>query len=382
MEKIVLLGATGSIGSSVLDVLRSYPSKFKLIAVSGYKNLKRLEAIVREFSPELVCLSEENPAFTAMFPGVSFVFKEGGLIEASSLRHADAVIIGIAGISGLAPTLAAIDKEKRILSANKESIVAAGALLDTALSKTGNFIIPLDSEHNAIFNIYNRIEKNFIKNICLTASGGPFLRTKITASIKSGEVLKHPVWDMGPVISVNSATLINKGFEVIEAHFLFKTDYDNIKVLIHPQSIVHGIVETIDGTRFMAASPSDMRYPIALGLFYPDIPPQKFPSLDLAGKIFEFSDPDYHKFPLLKLSYDAGREGGIIPAVLNAANDEAVLSFLQGRIKFIDIPVIVRRVIDDFVKRNLHERELSLETILKTDLEARTAASKLISGDR
>jgi 1-deoxy-D-xylulose-5-phosphate reductoisomerase len=378
MEKIVLLGATGSIGSSVLDVIRSYPSKFKLIAVSCYKNIKKLEAIIKEFSPEIVCLSEENREFTAMFPEVTFVFNEEGLRQVSSLAHADTVIIGIAGISGLLPTLSAISSRKRILSANKESIVAAGPLLVKTLSDTGNFIIPLDSEHNAIFNIYSRIKRNFIKNICLTASGGPFLKKKITARTRAKEVMKHPVWEMGPSITVNSATMVNKGFEVIEAHFLFSMDYDSIKVLIHPQSLVHGIVETIDGTHFLAASPSDMRYPISLGMFYPDVPEQKFPSLELSGKNLEFFDPDYNKFPLLKSAYDAGKEGGIIPTVLNAANDTAASAFLKGEIKFIDIPVIVRRVIDCFIKRNLNDSELSLEIIRKTDFEARKAASVLI----
>jgi 1-deoxy-D-xylulose-5-phosphate reductoisomerase len=348
------------------------------MAVSGHKNLKKLEAIIKEFSPDVVCLSTENRDFTGMFPEVYFVFDEKGLIDAASLPDADTVVIGTAGISGLAPAISAIKSGKRILSANKESIVAAGPLLARAMSEKKNFIIPLDSEHNAIFNIYNRIEKNFIKNIYLTASGGPLLNREITARTGKSDVMKHPVWEMGPSITVNSATLINKGFEVIEAHFLFNMDYGSIKVLIHPQSLIHGIVETIDGTNFLAASPSDMRYPIALGLFYPLIPEQKFPSLNLSGKNLEFFEPDFKKFPLLKLSYDAGKEGGIVPAVLNASNDTAASAFLDGRISFVDIPVIVKKVLDIYMKRNLKDKELDMEIILNADMEARKAAELLI----
>ncbi|MGA2141198.1 MAG: 1-deoxy-D-xylulose-5-phosphate reductoisomerase, partial [Brevinematales bacterium] len=258
MENIVLLGSTGSIGSSVIDVLRSYPSKFRLAGVSAHKNLPKLGKILREFTPELACLSgspEENRDFISQFPSVEFVFGEDGLVSLAGLSSALTVVIGISGIAGLSPTLAAVKAGKRILSANKESIVAAGDIINSALSQAGLFIIPLDSEHNAIFNIYSRLETIFVKNISLTASGGPFLNKTITPGISMDEVLNHPVWEMGKTITVNSATLINKGFEVIEAHYLFHMDYERIKVLIHPQSLVHGIVETIDGTQFMACSP-------------------------------------------------------------------------------------------------------------------------------
>jgi 1-deoxy-D-xylulose-5-phosphate reductoisomerase len=382
MENIVLLGSTGSIGSSVIDVLRSYPSKFRLAGVSAHKNLPKLGKILREFTPELACLSgspEENRDFISQFPSVEFVFGEDGLVSLAGLSSALTVVIGISGIAGLSPTLAAVKAGKRILSANKESIVAAGDIINSALSQAGLFIIPLDSEHNAIFNIYSRLETIFVKNISLTASGGPFLNKTITPGISMDEVLNHPVWEMGKTITVNSATLINKGFEVIEAHYLFHMDYERIKVLIHPQSLVHGIVETIDGTQFMACSPSDMRYPIALSLFYPEIPEQKFAPLDLNGRMFEFSKPDFEKFPLLKLSYEAGIEGGIMPAVLNAANETAVCSFLEGKIRFIDIPVIVRRVIDKYIAQN-HTEGLTLEAILDKDREARIIAGELIAG--
>jgi 1-deoxy-D-xylulose-5-phosphate reductoisomerase len=378
MENIVILGATGSIGSSVIDVIRNYPSKFKLVGVSGHKNLVKLSEIIREFSPELVCLPEENPDFIKQFPSLTFSFGEIGLIEAAKLSSAGIVVIGISGIAGLYPTLAAAQARKKILSANKESIVAAGEIINKALEDSGLFITPLDSEHNAIFNIFSRIQRNFIKSICLTASGGPFLNKKITRDLSKEDVLNHPVWDMGKTITVNSATLINKGFEVIEAHYLFKMDYERIKVLIHPQSLVHGIVETIDGSQFMACSPSDMRYPIALSLFYPEIPEQKFPALDLAGRKLDFSEPDMEKFPLLRLSYEAGIEGGVIPAVLNAANETAVEFFLNGTIGFPDIPVVIKRVIDIFSAGNINKDSLSLEMILEKDREARLTARKII----
>ncbi len=378
MEKIVLLGATGSIGSSVLDVLRNHSARFKLIGVSGHKNLEKLEAIVREFVPEAVCLSKENRDFIKLFPEVSFVFGEKGLSELASLPSADTIVIGIAGIAGLAPTLSAIKSKKRLLTANKESIVAAGGLVNRLLADTNQMIIPLDSEHNAIFNIFSRIQKQYIKSICLTASGGPFLNKNITVRTARKDVLQHPTWDMGHEITVNSASLMNKGFEVIEAHFLFHMDYDDIKVLIHPQSLVHGIVETIDGTHFMAASPSDMRYPIALSLFYPDFPEQKFPDLDLSQKKLEFFEPDYNKFPLLKLAYSAGKEGGILTAVLNAANETAVNAFLKNRIKFIHLPDLIHQVIESFSGRNIKNGELSLEIINQIDIEARQKTAGLI----
>lgn len=378
MENIVLLGATGSIGTSVLDVIRSYSGNFRLIGVSGYKNFEKLEEILREFKPEYACLMEENNDFIKKFPEIEFSTGENGLKELTELNETDTVIIAVSGIAGLFPTLSAIKAKKRVLSANKESIVAAGEIIGRFLKENNQIIVPLDSEHNAIFNIFQRLQKKFIKSITLTASGGPFLNKEITESITIKDVLDHPTWEMGNYITVNCATMINKGFEVIEAHYLFNMDYDSIRVMIHPQSLVHGAVETADGSFFMAASPSDMRYPIALAMFYPEIPAQKFPPLDLKGKKLEFFEPDHQKFPLLKLAYESGKEGGLMPAVLNAANEAVVNSFLQGAIPFYSIPAIIQKSVDSFIKKSAG-LTLSIEEIMEADRFTRQKTVQIIS---
>jgi len=377
MEKIVLLGCTGSIGGSVLDVIRNYPDRFKLIGVSAFKNIKKLEKIIEEFSPSYVAIAKEENSTIKKYPHVSFFFGEDGLNRIASLPEANTVVIGITGIAGLLPTISAIKNKKRILSANKESIVVAGDIVQSLLNKTKNRIIPLDSEHNAIFNIINRLDKRFIRKIYLTASGGPFLKKEINEKITTEDVLNHPTWNMGNYITVNSATMMNKGFEVIEAHYLFNMNYEDINVLVHPQSLVHGMVETIDGSFLMAASPSDMRYPIALSLFYPEIPPSRFPALDLTKNNLEFQKPDLKKFPLLKLAYETGKAGGILPAVLNAANEVAVEAFLKKLINFIKLPKIIIKTLNEFDKEQTISNP-SIEDIFETDKKAREKALQII----
>lgn len=374
MENISLLGATGSVGSSVLDVIRANPGKFQLAGISGFKNLERLAKIINEFSPLYVCLVEENQDFAEQFPGIYFLQGVAGINRLASLTEADTVIIAISGMAGLAPTISAIKSDKKILSANKESIVAAGDIINKLLVEHKNIIIPLDSEHNAIFNQLIKIPKKHVDNIVLTASGGPFRDKPIDKNITIEDVLDHPTWDMGQYITVNSATMINKGFEVIEAHHLFNMDYDRIRVLIHKQSLVHGIVETIDGSQYFSVSPSDMRYPISLAMFYPEIPAAKFDILHLDGKTLDFAIPDLERFPLLKLSYEIGRAGGIMPAVLNAANEIVVEKFLSGQLPFYQIPAVIRHIIDKF--ENKHKPEL--EEILIADKQARIYALELM----
>lgn len=380
METVVLLGATGSIGQSTLDIIRKFPDRFQLLAVSGYSNINRLKSILDEFHPKVVCLVEPKPDFTAQYPSITFLFGENGLCEAASLPEADTVVMAIAGIAGLRPTLAAIQSGKRLLSANKESIVAAGELVNRELDKKNAFILPLDSEHNAIFNLLTRIDGKYVREITLTASGGPFLNKEITQTVCKEDVLDHPTWDMGNYITVNCATLMNKGFEVIEAHFLFKMDYERIKVLVHPQSLVHGIVETIDGTHFMVASPSDMRYPIALSLFYPEIPPKQFKGLDLFTRPMQFSEPDMKKFPLLKLAYDTGKAGGIMTTVLNAANEITVEAFLKDRLPFHMVQVINQKTTEAFASKSSPGKVPELEEILEIDREAKKYAMECVMG--
>jgi 1-deoxy-D-xylulose-5-phosphate reductoisomerase len=375
-ERIVLLGGTGSIGSSVLDVIRHYPDRFALSGVSGYRNRDKLAAIVREFNPSCVCLPAEDPSFFAEFPGLVYFFGEAGLSELAGLAECDTVIIAVSGISGLGPTLSAIrahDGRKKLLSANKEAIVAAGDVVNALLDKHGASIVPLDSEHNAIFSILTRVKPADVNTITLTASGGPFLHKPIGPGISVEDVLKHPTWNMGSYITVNSATMMNKGFEVIESHHLFRMEYDRIRVLIHPQSIIHGIVELADGTCVMVASPSDMRYPVAISMFYPQIPQQRFPPLELSGRNLEFQEPDLAKFPLLGLAYETGRTGGMLPCAMNAANEEVVEAFLEGVIPFHIIPDLLRRTVDDIADSDPSRGVTDmLEAVRIVDREART----------
>jgi 1-deoxy-D-xylulose-5-phosphate reductoisomerase len=375
MENIVLLGATGSVGSSVLDVIGSYPGRFRLIGASCFKNLNRMSEIINEFAPLYVSLPDNNPEFEKNHPSVYFMNGDDGINEMVALSDVDTVVVAIAGIAGLSPLLSAVESGKRILSANKEAIVAAGAVIDKILVEHKNFIIPLDSEHNAIFNQLIRMDKDSVENIVLTASGGPFRDKPIDENVTVEDVLQHPTWDMGQYITVNSATMMNKGFEVIEAHYLFNISYDKIRVLIHPQSLVHGIIETIDGNRYMSASACDMRYPVASAMFFPEVQKTKLPKLDLAGISLDFVEPDNDKFPLLALAYETGMAGGIMPAVLNAANEIVVEKFLAGFVRFYQIPGIIRYIIDKF--ENVSNP--CLEEILIADKKARIHALELIS---
>lgn len=376
MEKVILLGATGSVGSSVLDVIRNYPGRFTLYGVSGNRNLDRLAEIIGEFSPTYVCIPEENPEFTDRFPGIYFLFGVKGLDELAAMSECDTIVNALAGIAGLAPTLAAIRTKKKLLTANKESLVAAGNHVRVELAKSGSQLVPLDSEHNTLFNLLRSVVRESVDSIALTASGGPFRDRPIDDTIELGDVLAHPTWNMGPFITVNSATLMNKGFEVIEAHILFRLPYDKIDVYIHPQSLVHGIVTLRDGSHIFGAYPSDMRYPVASAMFYPEAPERKFPRLSLDGRNFEFGEPDMEKFPLLTLAYACGQAGGVMPAILNAANEIVVEKFLDGFVKFVDIPRFIAQVIEE--SDNVTDPELP--EILIADKKARIRALELVTG--
>ncbi|MCX7821514.1 MAG: 1-deoxy-D-xylulose-5-phosphate reductoisomerase [Brevinematales bacterium] len=375
MKKIFLLGATGSIGTSTLEVIRKYPKDFELVGVSANSNMKKLEMIIKEFKPKYAVLTREHSFKDCDY--CKFLVGEKSYEEILFSEDVDIILIAISGIAGLYPTIKAIESGKRVVSANKESLVAAGDIVLKHLEKYNQTIFPVDSEHNAIFNIFSRIEKNFIKKIILTASGGPFLKKEITERTSIEEVLAHPTWNMGNYITVNSATMMNKGFEVIEAHYLFKMEYERIDVLIHPQSLVHGIVETIDGTHFMGASPNDMKFPIALALFYPAIPEQKFKSINLYEKPLEFFKVDQRKFPLLEFCYEMGRIGGLAPTVLNATNEYFVDSFLKGKIKFSNLPSKIIKTTEKFINTTKPERGYSLEDVFTIDSEVRKFCEKL-----
>ncbi len=375
MERIILLGATGSVGASVLEVIRNYPNRFKLYGVSGNRSLDRLASIVEEFSPTYVCIPEENNEFTDRFAGTYFLFGESGISEMASLSECDSVVNALSGIVGLNPTLAAVRARKRLLTANKESLVAAGSIVLSELHKSGGEMIPLDSEHNAIFHLLGGVKPDAVESIMLTASGGPFRNREIDDSITLDDVLAHPTWNMGPFITVNSATLMNKGFEVIEANVLFRIPFEKIEVLVHPQSLVHGTVTLRDGMQLLAAYPSDMRYPVASAMFYPETPQNRFPKLDLAGKELTFLEPDTEKFPLLPLAYACGSAGGTMPAILNAANEIVVEKFLDGFVPFAKIPQFIAQVIEE--SENVPNPEL--QEILIADKQARIRALELVT---
>ncbi|MCX7881652.1 MAG: 1-deoxy-D-xylulose-5-phosphate reductoisomerase [Brevinematales bacterium] len=376
-KKVVLLGATGSIGSSTLDVIRRFPEEFVLIGLSGHSQTEKIKNLVDEFSPPVVCLPEV-PSWAHEYPRTTFLSGERGLSQLASLPDADMVVIGVAGLAGLLPTIEAIKAKKHLLSANKEAIVAAGPLINHLLDENTQQIIPLDSEHNAIFTLICRFPTPHIKKIILTASGGPFFRRAPTAQTTVQEVLTHPTWSMGSYITVNSATMLNKGFEVIEAHYLFRLPFEQIEVLIHPQSIVHGMVELTDNTHIMVASPSDMRYPIAMAMFYPSLPPSGDSSFTLPGKSLEFHPVPHERFPLLSLAYETGRLGGLFPLALNALNEEIVSAFLKGKIHFLDIERLIITGIERFASTEESRLPLSFESLAPAEAKARGIAFELL----
>ncbi|MEK7238162.1 MAG: 1-deoxy-D-xylulose-5-phosphate reductoisomerase, partial [Nitrospirota bacterium] len=346
MKKICILGSTGSIGRTTLEVVRQFPGRFKVIGIAAKNNINLLESQINTFNPEVVAVSDESAAGELKKKNlpVEILTGEKGLIEAATLRHADMVVSAIVGSAGLMPTFAAVSAGKNIALASKESIVMAGSIIMSEASKKGVSIIPVDSEHSAIFQCLAGREKNEIRRIILTASGGPFLKKSISEleTVTPEAALKHPNWQMGKKITIDSATLMNKGLEVIEAYWLFGVPVEKIKVLLHPQSIVHSMVEFIDGSIMAQMSVPDMKGPISYALSYPDRFEGVLPSLDFSRvKELTFEEPDFVKYRCLSLTYDALKAGGTMPSVLNAANEIAVDAFLNRRILFTEIPDIV-----------------------------------------
>jgi len=349
---ISILGSTGSIGTQTLDIVRNNPD-MKIISLSAARNVQLMEQQVREFKPELVCMTEEKAASDLKVrisdTDTRVVSGTDGLCEAAVCDKTDIVVTAVVGISGLLPTISAIRAGKDIALANKETMVTAGHIV-TALAKEYNInIYPVDSEHSAIFQSMQGQSKD-INKIILTASGGPFFgKTKAELENMTPEqALKHPNWDMGAKVTIDSATLVNKGLEVMEAHWLFDVDYDNIEVLVHRQSVIHSMVEYVDGGVIAQLGVPDMHLPIQYALTYPrrrNIPGNtldfmKYPSLT-------FAKPDRDTFPALDLAFRAGRSGGVIPAVFNGADEVAVKKFLDGKIKFTEIPELIEKAMSD-----------------------------------
>ena len=378
MKNIAVLGATGSIGRNTLEIIKSFPNKFKVTAISGKANIGLLEKQIDQFHPKFVVVMDEKTRnqlrHSISDKKVKIEYGCENLIKISTLDEVDILVSAITGITGLMPTLEAIKKRKHIAIAAKELLVTAGEIMLKEVKEKGVKFLPVDSEHNAIFQCLDGKSKKDIKRIILTASGGPFYKEKNLHNISPEQALAHPVWKMGRKISIDSATLMNKGLEVIEAHWLFGIDISKIEIIIHPECIIHSMVEFIDGSVFALLGIPDMKMPIQYALTYPERMPTQLEPLDLT-KIsqFHFSVPNFDKFPCLKLAYEAGTICGTMPAVLNSANDVAVNLFLKKKIKFSDIPKIIEKVMN---KHNVIQNPC-IDHILASDVWARKAAHEI-----
>ncbi|HHU85679.1 MAG TPA: 1-deoxy-D-xylulose-5-phosphate reductoisomerase [Peptococcaceae bacterium] len=354
MKKIVVLGSTGSIGRQTLEIIRCYPERFKLLGLGAGRNWRLLAEQIKEFRPSAAALAEERELLElkdsldpSQCPDLAWGRK--GMEDLAGLPEADLVVVAITGAAGIYPTLAAINAGKDVALANKETLVAAGQLVMSLARQKNILILPVDSEHSAVWQCLNGRKPDLIEKIILTASGGPFrqLTKEQLESVTVDMALHHPNWVMGSKITIDSATLMNKGLEVIEAKWLFGVNYSHIEVIVHPQSIIHSAVEFRDGSVIAQMGVPDMRLPIQYALTYPNRLSGPVPRLkwaDLKGLTFE--EPDLVKFPALGLAYEAGKAGGTMPAVLNAANEVAVELFLKGKISFTGIPVLVGGVME------------------------------------
>ncbi len=375
-KNVVILGSTGSIGESALKVARAFPEQMRVVGLAANKSAQNLLAQAKEFAPTAVSLydASELPALKSELPDTTKCYSgPEGLIELATLKHADIVLISIVGTAGLAPALAAIHAGKTIAVASKEILVMAGEEITKAAAKMGTAIIPVDSEHNAIFQCLHNEQTRHVRRLILTASGGPFRRTPASelVNVRPEQALKHPTWTMGRKITIDSATMFNKGLEMIEARWLFGVPMEQVDVIIHPQSLVHSLVEFVDGSMLAQLSHSDMCFPIQYAITYPDRLPNTLKPLNLAeiGSL-HFEAPDPARFPALRLAREAGEKGGTLPAVMNAANEVAVPAFLEGKILFPAIWGIVEAVMQGHVI----EKHPTLEQILDADRWARQAA--------
>lgn len=348
MKYIAILGSTGSIGTQALDVVAANPDRYKITALAAYQNDQLLKEQIEYFKPEIAVIIDKTAAdrLVNTYHGKTRIFTgEDGLIEAATFSQTDTVLTSLVGFAGLKPTVAAIKAKKNIALANKETLVAAGEIVMALAKKYNVSISPVDSEHSAIFQCLNGENRNQIARIILTASGGPFFGYSLDnlKKVTIEQCLKHPNWTMGRKITVDSATLANKGLEVIEAKWLFNVDLDNINVCVHPQSIIHSMVEFIDGSVIAQLGMPDMRLPIQYALSHPDRFTSQFPRLDFTAlSALTFAQPDVECFSALKLAYSAGKQGGTMPCVFNAANEVAVYAFLNGEIDFLDIAQVIR----------------------------------------
>jgi len=394
-KRIAILGSTGSIGRSTLDVIERFPGRFQVVALAARSNLEALAEQARRFRPALVAIGSEAdaarlrhdlgspsawgaPATSARGQEAPEVLHgEEGLLACASHSEVDLVVAAIVGAAGLAPVYEAVRRGRVVALANKEALVAAGPLMTAKARETGSILLPVDSEHNALHQCLRAGAPAEVARLILTASGGPFFGRAAgdLGGITVEEALNHPTWQMGRKITIDSATLMNKGLEVIEAHHLFNVPPDRIEVVIHPQSIVHSMVEFVDGSIICQMSRTDMRHPILYALTWPERWISPLPRLDLleAGGL-SFHPPDGAAFRCLHLGYEALRAGGTMPAVLNAANEVAVAAFLDRRVGFFDIPGVIETV----MSRHAPEADPTLEGVLAADTWARTEAQEVL----
>ncbi|MBW2091357.1 MAG: 1-deoxy-D-xylulose-5-phosphate reductoisomerase [Deltaproteobacteria bacterium] len=382
-RKIAILGSTGSIGVNALNVIRDYASQFKVIALSAGQNVELLARQIREFKPSIAAvltqdLAERLKRLLDPALSVEVVWGEAGYIQVASMDETETVVSAMVGAAGLRPTWAAVQAGKRVALANKETLVMAGELIMKEAGLRGAEILPVDSEHSAIFQVLKGQNPRDVRRIILTASGGPFLEKnrQELAQVNRSEALAHPKWKMGAKISVDSATLMNKGLEAIEARWLFGYPLEKISIQIHPQSIVHSMVELVDGSILAQMGCPDMRVPIAYALSYPERLSLGLPCLDLpALPDLSFSEPDFEAFPCLALALDAGISGGTAPVILNAANEVAVHAFLAGELNFLDISQVVRQT----MKQEPAEPLLDLKHVMSVNQKSRKKAEEIIA---
>ncbi|MEK6645601.1 MAG: 1-deoxy-D-xylulose-5-phosphate reductoisomerase [Candidatus Firestonebacteria bacterium] len=380
MKNIVILGSTGSIGINTLKVIKAFPDRFKVIGLSANENVDLLMEQIKYFKPQTVAVM--NPEKAKILKSkisnkhLKIYNNLDGLIKLATLPQANLIVVALVGSVGLLPTLEAIKNNKDIALANKETLVMAGKIIMSEAKKHKVNIIPIDSEHSAILQCLKTEKLDKVKKIILTASGGPFYKKsmKNLKKVTLNATLKHPTWNMGKKITIDSATLMNKGFEVIEAHYLFGLPMEKIEVIIHPESIVHSMVEYVDGSILAQLSKTDMKIPIQYALTYPERLNSNLDKyFNLADiKNLTFIKPDFKKFLCLEYSYTAGNIGGTMPAVLNAANEIAVRAFLHKKIKFLDIPRIIKKVMD----KHKFVVNPSLDKIIEADKWARIEADK------
>ena len=378
MKAITLLGSTGSIGTQTLDIVAQYPDQFRIVGIAAGQNVEMLAAQIRQFKPNIAAIFAEEKlpalkeAISDVDPQPILLAGNEGVIEVARHGDSETVVTGIVGCAGLLPTIAAIEAGKDIALANKETLIAGGPVVLPLVDRHGVKLLPADSEHSAIFQCLQGVPKGGLRKILLTASGGAFRdwATEKLAEVTVADALKHPNWSMGRKITVDSATLMNKGLEVIEAHFLFGLDYSDIQIVIHPQSIIHSLIELQDTSVLAQLGWPDMRLPLLYALSFPERIYTEWERLDLvkAGNL-TFREPDHQKYPCMKLAYAAGQAGGSMPAVLNAANEQAVALFLEEKIRFLDIPRCIESVCDRH--RDGNSSNPTLDDILAADKWAR-----------